>query len=222
MSKLIGILPSRGGVGATTVALHLTHALQRTGAKVTLAAGGHQAQDLDLLRPGLSFLDDDVRLELTPTMGIDQVIALADGDIVFADLPVGYVPGESAYSALVVVVQARPTSLSAAWESLAVWEGNCPLYLLVNGSPWPMEGQMVARRLVTACAANGSVQVEALPSLDQSLLLSRSVVSGKTAFDLAPYMPVAKTVKRLAAILTEDVGETKQVDLGELRSERAA
>lgn len=217
MSALIGIAPTRGGVGATTVAIHLTHALARKGHGVSLAAGGRQAVDLALLEPRLSFLDDDVRLELNPE-GSAPVPGAEYGVV---DLPVGATPDYD-LTALVIVAQPRPTSLAAVYEVAREWHGRCPLYVLVNGAPWPASGSVVSRNLVAACAANEAIGLTVLPCLDRSFLLSRCVVSGRTAFDLAPYMPMAKTVEKLATLLAEMPEEPQRIDLLGIRSERAA
>lgn len=217
MSRTLGIVGTRGGVGTTTVALHLAHAWERDGKEVVLSAGGLQAADLALLKPHLSFLGDQARLELA-THGSAP---LTGAEVNILDLPAGC-PPEFDLDALVIVAQPRPTSLAAVWEIAAQWQGQCPLFLLVGGSPWPSEGKAVARRLVAACAANHSLGLTVLPSWDRSFLLSRAVVSGRTAFDIAPFLPVAKVVDRTAQILMETDTESSQVDLNSIRSERAA
>ncbi|MES1147191.1 MAG: hypothetical protein ABUL49_00400, partial [bacterium] len=102
MAKVIGVLPTAGGVGATTLCIHLAQAWALAGKKVAIVATGREAEDLTLLAGHTAMFqgEEPSAILSADTSGeLSSLIKEAWTDVVIVDLPVGYNEGEINFSA---------------------------------------------------------------------------------------------------------------------------
>lgn len=203
MPQVISILNQKGGVGKTTLAVHLATALSRKGRKVLLLDADPQGSALDWAAarhgepafPVVGLPKASIHKEL-PTLAKDYDLVLIDGP------PRVYDVARSAIMAsdlVVIPVQPSPYDVWAAKEIIDL------LHEATIFKPGLQKAFVINRKIVNT--AIGRDVTEALSSYPipvleaavcQRVVFAESATKGLTVYEIDPDMLAAKEMNDLA------------------------
>jgi chromosome partitioning protein len=204
MPKVIGILNQKGGVGKTTLAVHLATALARNKRRVLLVDADPQGSALDWaaarqtppLFPVVGLPKDSIHKEL-PALAVNYDIVIIDGP------PRVYEVSKSAVGAsdlVLVPVQPSPYDVWAAKEIIDLLNE-----VMILHKPTLQRAFVINRKIVnTAIGRDVAEALSEYPipvlqtAICQRVRFAESAAQGGTVFDLEPDPLAAGEMKQLA------------------------
>lgn len=203
MPKVIAILNQKGGVGKTTLAVHLATALARKNRRVLLVDADPQGSALDWaaarhskpLFPVVGLPKNSIHKEL-PTLAVNYDVVIIDGP------PRVYDVARSAIMAsdlVLIPVQPSPYDVWAAKEIIDLLDEAVVYKPLLNKS------FVINRKIVnTAIGRDVSDALSDYPipvletAISQRVPFAESATQGLTVYELDPDMLAAKEMDELA------------------------